>query len=114
MVGNPLCLGFLRTEAKVLARIVVFIWHLGSSSKLTGCEQNPFPCGCSTEVLIFLLAVVRNCCQQQEAACGSSLCGPTGSLQDGYLSISRPDEAHFSDFFFCHRTERSLLIGSCV
>lgn len=35
----------------------VLIWGAGSSFKLTGCWQNSFPCGCSTEVLIFSLAV---------------------------------------------------------
>ena len=51
--GWFLCSGFHRT---VLARTAVFIWHSGSSSKLTGYGKNSFPYSCSTEVLIFLLA----------------------------------------------------------
>lgn len=79
-IGNPLCLGLLRAEAEALARTVVFIWHSGSFPKLTGCRQNPFPYGCSTEVLIFLLAWVGSGSPQLEAACGSSLCGSHGQF----------------------------------
>ena len=75
MVGNPLLRISQDWNQGYRFQDCVFHLALRIFFKLTACEENPLPYSFSTEILIFLLALVRNCSQQLEAACGSTLCG---------------------------------------
>lgn len=101
------CLLSHQADIKELARAVALIWSLGSSSRITGCWQDLFPCSYIIQIPVFLLTVGWGRCAAS-GGCSQFLAIQPLGTSCGCLLSSGPARQCHSAFLFCDHLEKTL------